>query len=163
MLSIAEELVKRNFNSDGTLKLEHREELRTRGWSEDKINQLEQMHIRDAAIDREQAEWQKELERQRAESNAQYEEKRRQQAESQGIPYKPLPISNGSNLSRQTRAEAMAGLEPEELINQGFLEADDYYDPRDESTSSRRSKSKAEKSEASYDPNWEPEGGWIDF
>lgn len=162
MLSIVQELLKHDYNPDGSMKLKRREELRTAGWDEDEINNLEQIHIRNAEIDRKQAEWEKELQRQIAESNAQEEQERRQRAEREGIPYKPLPISNGNNANMQTRVEAMAGLDREELINQGFLEADDYYNPRQESTSSSRSNSKPKK-KLDYDPNWEPEGGWIDF
>ena len=161
MPSFLDELIKRDYNPDGTMKLEFRKELCSKGWSKAKIDNLEQMHIRDAAIDRELAEWQQELERQRVEDNAQEEEDRRQRAESLVIPYKPLPFSTGINYNQKSRAEEMAGLDREELLSQGFLEADDFYDPSDESISSFNSESKSEK--AYFDPNWEPEGGWVDF
>lgn len=161
MPSFLDELIKRDYNPDGTMKLEFRKELDSKGWSKAKIDNLEQMHIRDAAIDRELAEWQQELERQRVEDNAQEEEERRQRAESLGIPYEPLPFSAGTNYNRQNRAEEMAGLDREELLSQGFLEADDFYDPSDESINSSDSESKSEQ--AYFDPNWEPEGGWVDF
>ena len=161
MANLLEERIKRNYTSNGTMKLEYREELRTKGWSEVKINHLEHMHIRNATTERELAEWQQELERQRVEDNAQEEEERRQRAESLGIPYEPLPFSTGINYNQKSRAEEMAGLDREELLSQGFLEADDFYDPSDESINSSDSESKSQ--EAYFDPNWEPEGGWVDF
>ena len=161
MANFLEERIKRNYTPDGIMKLEYREKLSSKGFSEVEINHLEQTHIREAAIDRELAEWQQELERQRVEDNAQEEEERRQRAESLGIPYEPLPVSIGINYNRQHRAEEMAGLDREELLSQGFLEADDFYDPSDESINSSDSESKSQ--EAYFDPNWEPDGGWVDF
>jgi len=67
-----------DYNPDGTMKPEYRQQLQRDGWSEEKIKTTEQRHIRNAAIDLEIAEWQKELERRRAQSKAQQEEKKRQ-------------------------------------------------------------------------------------
>lgn len=163
MPSFLDERIKHKYTLNGTMKLEYREELRKKGWSEVEISQLEQMHIRDAEIARKRAKRQQELAQKRAEWNAQNEEGRRQHAEQLGLPYKPLPFSTGNSYNCQNRAEEMVGLDREELLSQGFLEPDDFYNPNDESISSSSSKSKVGKSEVYFDPNWEPEGGWVDF
>lgn len=161
MPNFLNELLQRDYNPDGTMKLEFREELRSRGWSEQRISLIEQTSIRHATVDRELAEWQQKLELERAEWNVQNEEERRQRAEQLGLPYQPLPFSTATNYNRPYLAEEMAGLDREELLSQGFLEADDFYDPSDdESINSSHSQS---KSEVYFDPNWEPEGGWVDF
>lgn len=130
--SFLDELIQRGYNLDGTMKPEYRQKLYQDGWSEDKINNLEQIHIRDAAADREDAEWQQELERQRAEWNAQQEAEMQQRAERLGVPYQSPSTITTTGFTRQTRAEKMAGLDREELLSQGFLETDDFYQLSDE-------------------------------
>ena len=123
---------KENYNPDGTMKPHYREDLRSNGWSESEIEATEAMQIRKTINAREIAEWQKELKRQIAVTEAQEEEERKQRAEQLGIPYKPLSTSNQNKLPRQTRAQKMAGLDREELLSQGFFEPDDFYSPSDE-------------------------------
>lgn len=132
MSSFLKELIKQDYNPNGTMKPEYREKLNRKGWSKDKIDNLEQIHIRDAAIDRQVAEWQQELEHQRAEWNAQQEAEMRQRAELLGVPYQPPSTITTTEFTRQTRAEKMAGLDREELLSQGFLETDDFYQLSDE-------------------------------
>lgn len=132
MPSFLDKLIQQDYNSDGTMKSEYRQKLHLDGWSEEKISNLEQIHIRDAAIDRKVAEWQQELERQRAEWNAQQEVEMRQRAEHSGVLYQPPSTITTTGFTRQTRAEKMAGLDREELLSQGFLEADDFYEVSDE-------------------------------
>jgi len=43
-----------------------------------------------------------------------------------------IPGTSVNGLTRQTRAEKMAGLNREELLSQGFLETDDFYNPENE-------------------------------
>jgi len=126
-----EQIQEQYYNLDGTMRPEYRKQLYNDGWSEAKIGQLEQMHIRNAAIYRKVAEWQQELESKRSELKAQAEKEMRQQAECLGIEYNP-PYTSVNNFTQQTRAEKMAGLDPEELLSQGFLEPDDFYDPESE-------------------------------
>lgn len=131
MPSFLDKLIQQDYNPDGTMKPEYREELNGKGWSAAEIDNLEQIHIRNAAIDREVAEWQQELERQRAEWNAQQEAEMWQRAERLGVPYQPPSTITTTGFTRQTRAEKMAGLDREELISQGFLETDDFYEVSD--------------------------------
>lgn len=145
MSNFLDELIKQDYNPDGTMKPEYRQELRLDEWSEDKINQLEQIHIRNAAADRKVAEWQRELERQLAEWNAQQEAEMRQRAERLGVAYQPPSTITTTGFTRQTRAEKMAGLDREELLSQGFLEADDFDQVSDED----------EEELYSPPPNWE--------
>ncbi len=132
MSSFLDELIKQDYNQNGTMKPEYREELKRKGWSAAEIDNLEQIHIRNAVADREDAEWQQELERQRAEWNAQQEAEMRQRAELLGVPYQPPSTITTTEFTRQTRAEKMAGLDREELLSQGFLEADDFYQLSDD-------------------------------
>lgn len=125
-------LIKQDYNSDGTMKPEYRKKLSGKGWGVAEINNLEQIHIRNTAIDREVAEWQHELKRQQAEWNTQQEVERRDRAERLGLPYQPPSTITTTGFTRQTRAEKMAGLDREELLSQGFLEADDFYQLSDE-------------------------------
>ncbi len=125
---LQEESEQLHYNPDGTMKPEYRSELRSDGWSEEKINSTESRHIRRAATDKEVAEWQQELKRQIAEDNARVEAERRVRAERLGIEYKP-PTPSVNKFNRQTRAQKMAGLDREELLSQGFLEPDDFYTP----------------------------------
>lgn len=149
MSSLLDEWSKREHNPDGTMKPERRRRMQQNGWSEAEINQIEQMHIRDAAIDQEVAQWQQELERQRAEWNAQDQEEMRQRALRLGIPYEePQLTSINHQFTRQSRTEKMAGLDREELLSQGFLEPDDFYDPRDEAAK--------ETPSIHTRPTWEP-------
>lgn len=129
--SFLDELIQQDYSSDGTMKPEYRKKLCQDGWSIAEIDNLEQIHIRNAAIDKENAEWQQELERQRAEWNVQQEAEMQQRAERLGVPYQPPSTITTTGFTRQTRAEKMAGLDREELISQGFLEADDFYEASD--------------------------------
>lgn len=132
MSSFSQERInKLYYNPDGTMKPEYREQLRSDGWSEDKINSTESRHIRRAASDKQIAERQQEMKRKIAEDDARFEEQRRERAERLGIEYKPLTPSV-NKFNRQTRAQKMAGLDREELLSQGFLEPDDFYKPSDE-------------------------------
>ena len=119
------------YNPDGTMKPEYRSELRSDGWSEEKINSTESRHIHRVAINKGIAERQQEILCRSAEKDARDEEERRERAEQLGIEYKPLPPSV-NKINRQTRAQKMAGLDREELLSQGFLEPDDFYTPSDE-------------------------------
>ncbi len=129
--SLVKRIKPEDYNIDGTMNSHYREYLRSRGWSEEKINATESRHIRRAAIDKEVALWQQELKRQIAESDARFEKERRERAERLGIEYKPLTPSV-NKFNTQTRAQKMAGLDREELLSQGFVEADDFYTPSDE-------------------------------
>ncbi len=128
---LKEQIRKKYYNPDGSMKPTYRDSLRSRGWTENDIDQTEQMHIRNAAIDKEVADWQQELKRQLAEESTQKPEKNCERVGSLEVPSKPTSASN--KLTHSTRAEQMAGLDVEELLSQGFLEPDDFYDPQDES------------------------------
>lgn len=145
MPSFLDKLIQQDYNPDGTMKPEYRKELNAKGWSAAEIDNLEQIHIRNTAADREDAEWQQELKRQQAEWNAQQEAEMRQRAERLGVPYQPPSTITTTGFTRQTRAEKMAGLDREELLSQGFLEADDFYQVSDED----------EEELCSPPPNWE--------
>ena len=136
LLDLLEEMSEQlHYNSDGTMKPEYRSELRSDGWSEEKINSAESRHIHRVAINKGIAERQQEILRRSAEKDAQFEKERRERAEQLGIEYKPLPPSV-NKINRQTRAQKMAGLDREELLSQGFVEADDFYSPRDKAAHS---------------------------
>ncbi len=125
---LQEQIRKKYYNSDGSMKPSYRDSLRSRGWTENDIDQTEQMHIRNAAIDQKVADWQQELKRQLAEQKIEKESGR---VESLEIPNNTLSTNK---LTQPTRAEQMAGLDVEELLSQGFLEPDDFYDSQNESS-----------------------------
>lgn len=132
MSSFLDELIQRDYNPDGTMKLEYRENLRRRGWSETKIDALEQIHIRDAVADREDAQWRQELERQLAEWDALEDNMVGDPPDRPSTSIIHQSLSTINTHASQFLNEAKAGLEIEELLNQGFLEIDDLYHPSDD-------------------------------
>ena len=124
-----------NFNNpDGSLTPEYREQLRNDGWSEDKINNLEQILMRDAAIDKEQAEcekqWKKEVEEGRKKRKAEREAERKLGIEPNfKILYSsPDRIDPKSLNPAQRRKYEMDGLTLREKLEQGHIHMDDLID-----------------------------------
>jgi hypothetical protein len=143
MSDFLEERIKtRYYNPDGTMKPEYLEKLRSQGMSEVKIDQLEQIHIRDAKLDLEVQQLQQQLEHERAEVEAQWEQERLSRDEERAHlniareKVSPSISSNEVDTSSMTplerRAHLMNGLNREELLSQGFVEPDDFYNPADE-------------------------------
>ena len=119
------------YNPDGSMTPEYREELRNDGWSEDKINNLEQIRMRHARVDQEQAEWEKqwkkEVEEGRKKRKAEREARRKLGIEpTWKITYSsPDRIDPRKMNPAQRRRYEMSGLTTEELLSQGYIDLDD--------------------------------------
>ena len=118
------------YNSDGSFKPEYRKQLESYGWNENKINNLEQIHKRDAAVEKEQAYWkaqhQKDIEEWRRKREAEKKEQERL-----GITpvveilySSPDKIDVNSMNPSQRRSYEMSDLSTEELLSQGYIEPD---------------------------------------
>ena len=142
MSDYLDKLIHQDYNIDGTMKPEYREKLRSGGMDETEINQWEERHIRNAKLDLEVQQWQQQLEHERAEVEAQWEQERLSRDEervhlnivrekvSPSISRNEVDTSSMTPLER--RADLMNGLDREELLSQGFVEPDDFYNPADE-------------------------------
>lgn len=142
MSDYLDKLSQQDYNIDGTMKPEYREELRSKGVSEVEIDQREQRHIRNAKLDLEVQQLQQQLEHERAEVEAQWEQERlsrdKERAHSNIAREKVSPSISSNELDTtsmtplERRAHLMNGLDREELLSQGFVEPDDFYNPADE-------------------------------
>ena len=119
------------YNPDGSMTPEYREQLINDNWSEDEINNLEQIRMRHVRVDREQAEcekqWKKEVEEGRKKRKAAREAKRKQGYEPgfKILYSSPDRIDLKSLNPAQRRAYEMSGLSTEELLSQGYIDFDD--------------------------------------
>ena len=118
------------YNSDGSFKPKYREQLESYDWSEDKINNLEQIHKRHAAIEKEQAYWKEQHRKDGEEWDRQYQAQK-QEEERLGItPVVEVLYSSPDKINvndmnpSQRRAYEMSGLNTEELLSQGYIEPD---------------------------------------
>ncbi len=127
-MSILEDQIRKDKNSDGSMKPAYRQRLQKRGLSEYEIAQMEERSIRNAKIATEVAVSQREYEKRLQEWDAGEGERIRQRIKHLPKAYEPH-ATHVNSLTQQTRAEKMAGLDREELLSQGFLEPDDFYDP----------------------------------
>lgn len=142
MSDYLDKLIQQDYNIDGTMKPEYREKLRSEGMNEVEVNQWEERHIRNAKLDLEVQQLQQQLEHERAEVEAQWEQERLSRDEERAHlniareKVSPSISSNEVDTSSMTplerRAHLMNGLNREELLSQGFVEPDDFYNPADE-------------------------------
>ena len=119
------------YNSDGSFKPQYRKKLESYGWSKDKINNLEQIHKRHAAVEKEQAYW-KEQHKKDIEEWRKKREAEKKEQERLGITpvveilySSPDKIDVNSMNPSQRRAYEMNGLSTEELLSQGYIDLDD--------------------------------------
>ena len=119
------------YNSDGSLTSEYRERLKQKGASEVEINRIEEVNMRDVRVEKEQAYWkaqhQKNIEEWRKKREAEKKEQERL-----GITpvveilySSPDKIDVNSMNPSQRRAYEMSGLSTEELLSQGLIDLDD--------------------------------------
>jgi len=127
-MGILEDQIRKDKNSDGSMKPAYRERLQRRGFSEYEIAQMEERSIRVAKIATEVAVSQREYEKRLQEWDAGEGARIRESVKHLPKAYE-IPGTSVNGLTRQTRAEKMAGLNREELLSQGFLEPDDFYNP----------------------------------
>ncbi len=123
------------YNDDGSMTLEYREYLRNKGVGEEEINLREQIKIRHARIEQEQAKCEEEHRRYseewsrktKAEIKARQEERERLGIEPTfKILYSsPDRIDPKSLNPAQRRKYEMSGLTTEELLSQGYIDLDD--------------------------------------
>ncbi len=142
MSDYLDKLIQQDYNIDGTMKPEYREKLRSEGMNEVEVNQWEERHIRNAKLDLEVQQLQQQLEHERAEVEAQWEQERLSRDEERAHlniareKVSPSISSNEVDTSSMTplerRTHLMNGLDREELLSQGFVEPDDFYNPADE-------------------------------
>ena len=118
-------------NPDGSMTPEYREYLRNKGVSEDEINTREQISMRHAAVDKEQAYWKEKHKKDGEEWDRQYEAKKREK-ERLGIkPGFKVLYSSPDNFDPRKMTPAkrikyeMSGLSTEELLSQGYIDLDD--------------------------------------
>lgn len=121
-------------NEDGSFTSERRQRLRNKGWSEEKINNTEEIVMRHTRIDRENAlarkkhyEYCNELSRQR--------KIKRIEQEKLGIePTFEILYSSEDKVDINTmspsrrQAFEISGLDTEELLSQGYIDFDDLDD-----------------------------------
>lgn len=142
MSDYLDKLIQKDYNIDGTMKPEYREKLRSEGMDETEINQWEERHVRNAKLDLEVQQWQQQLEHERAEVEAQWEQERLSRDEERAhlniVREKVSPsisrneVDTSSMTPLERRVHLMSGLDREELLSQGFVEPDDFYNPADE-------------------------------
>jgi hypothetical protein len=142
MSDYLDKLIQQDYNIDGTMKPEYREKLRSEGMDETEINQWEERHIRNAKLELEVQQWQQQLEHERAEVEAQWEQERLSRNEERAhlniVREKVSPsisrneVDTSSMTPLERRADLMNGLDRQELLSQGFVEPDDFYSPADE-------------------------------
>ncbi len=119
------------YNADGSMTTEYREHLRNKGVSEDEINTREQIRMRHARIDKENAYWEekhrKDGEEWSKKMKAETEARRKLGIEpTWKITYSsPDRIDTKSLNPAQRRAYEMSGLTTEELLSQGYIDLDD--------------------------------------
>lgn len=118
------------YNSDGSFTSEYRKQLESYNWDKDKINNLEQIHKRDAAVEKEQAYWKEQHRKDREEWRRKREAEKKEQ-ERLGITpvvevlyVSPDKIDVNDMNPSQRRAYEMSGLSTEELLSQGYIEPD---------------------------------------
>ncbi len=122
------------YNSDGSMTTKYREELRNDGWSEDKINNLEQIRMRHARVEREQAECEKQHKKDIEEWHKKRKAEKLEQARLGIEPTVKILYSSPDRIDLkslnpgQRRAYEMSGLTTEELLSQGYIELDDLID-----------------------------------
>ncbi len=118
------------YNSDGSLTSEYRERLKQKGASEAEINRIEEVNVRHTRVEKEQAYWkaqhQKDIEEWRRKREAEKAEQERL-----GItPVVKILYSSPDKINvndmnpSQRRAFEMSGLSTEELLSQGYIEPD---------------------------------------
>ncbi|WP_036486897.1 hypothetical protein [Myxosarcina sp. GI1] len=118
-------------NDDGSFTPQRRQRLRNKGWSEEKIARTEEILMRDARIDRENAIARKKHDEYCDELSRQRKAERRER-EKLGIEptFKILYSSKdkvdiNSMSPAKRRAFEMRGLDTEELLSQGYIGFDD--------------------------------------
>ena len=119
------------YNSDGSITSEYRKWLRENGTSEAEIDKIEEVNMRDVAVEKEQAYWKEKHRKDIEEWEKEYEAKK-QEKERLGIQptFEVLYVSpdkinpNDMNPS-QRRSYEMSGLSTEELLCQGYIDLDD--------------------------------------
>ena len=142
MSSYLNELIEQDYNPDGTMKPEYRQQLLSQGMDEAEIEQWEVRHIRKAKNDQLVRQLREEHERRGAEAEQQWEQQQQQRQEERtrlGMVSSPVSTVDLSAMTQQQRrAFEMAGLDREELMSQGFVEPDDFYNPADSSEEEKK-------------------------
>ena len=142
MSSYLNELIGQDYNPDGTMKPEYRQQLLSQGMDEAEIEQWELRHIRKAKNDQLVRQLREEHERRGAEAEQEWEQQHRQRQEERtrlGMVSSPVSrVDLSAMTQQQRRAFEMAGLDREELMSQGFVEPDDFYNPADSSEEEKK-------------------------
>ena len=119
------------YNSDGSMTPEYREELRNDGWSEDKINNLEQIRMRHVRSDKEYAEYEEQHRKDGEEWSKKMKAKREARRKQGYEPTWKITYSSPDRIEpkslnpAQRRKYEMSGLTTEELLSQGYIDLDD--------------------------------------
>lgn len=133
MSSYLDELIQQDYNPDGTMKSECRLRMLGNGLSEADIDEIEQIQIRNVRLEQETQLLQQQLKCEQAEMEAQWEQDYQPRQEERvrlGVVGSPVKTLDLSAMSLEERyAFEMAGLDHEELMSQGFMEPDDFYNP----------------------------------
>ena len=119
-----------DYNPDGSMNPHVRDRFLAKGFSEQEIKEIEEVSMRDAAVEKEQAYWkaqhQKDIEEWRRKREAEKKEQKRL-----GITPvvkilydSPDKIDVNDLNPSQRRAYEMSGLSTEELLSQGYIEPD---------------------------------------
>ena len=119
------------YNPDGSMTPEYREQLEKDGWSEDKINNLEQIRMRHVRVDKEQAYWEEQHKKDIEEWHKKRKAEKLEQARLGIEPTVEILYSSPDRIDPrkmnpgQRRAYEMSGLTTEELLSQGYIDLDD--------------------------------------
>ena len=120
-----------DYNDDGSMNPHVRDRFLAKGFSEQEIQEIEELSMRHAAVEKEQVYWKEQHKKDIEEWEKQYEVKK-QEKERLGIKptFEVLYVSpdtinpNDMNPS-QRRSYEMSGLSTEELLSQGYIDLDD--------------------------------------
>lgn len=142
MSSYLDELIEQDYNPDGTMKPEYRQQLLSQGMDEAEIEQWELRHIRKAENAQQVQQLGEEHERRCAEAEREWEQEQEQRQEERsrlGLVSSSVSTVDLSAMTPKDRwAFEMAGLDREELMSQGFVEPDDCYNPADSSEEEKK-------------------------
>ena len=142
MSSYLNELIEQDYNPDGTMKPEYRQQLLSQGMDEAEIEQWEVRHIRKAKNDQLVRQLREEHERRCAEAEREWEQEQEQRQEERtrlGLVSSSVSTVDLSAMTQQERwAFEMAGLDCEELMSQSFVEPDDFYNSADSSEGEKK-------------------------
>lgn len=146
MSSYLDELIEQSYNPDGTMKPEYRQQLLSEGMDEAEIEQWELRHIRKAKNAKLVRQLREEHERRGAEAEREWEQEQEQRQEERTrlglVSSSVLTVDLSAMTQQERRAFEMAGLDREELMSQGFVEPDDFYNPVDVQTLSSEEEKK---------------------